>query len=174
VSGFLIPVTGFQPDAITRLDPTTRPLYNGLGMTMEIPVLGVNTPIVGVQIKDGSWDVAWLQKQLGWLNGTAYPTWNGNSVLTGHVVNADGKPGVFSNLTYLGLGEYIFVYSSGYRFTYQVITNKVVKPDDVTIFQHMTGPNLTLVTCDAFNESTDTYDSRIAVQARLVQVKPIP
>lgn len=174
VSGFLIPVTGFRPGAATILDETTRPTYDALDLRIEIPVLQVDTSIVGVQIKDGSWDVAWLQDQVGWLNGTAYPTWKGNSVVTGHVVDADGKSGIFSGLKYLGKGEYIFVYTSGYRYTYQVMSNTAVEPDDVSIFHHENDSHLTLVTCDSFDDSSNTYRLRIAVRARLVQVKPVP
>ena len=173
VSGFLIPVTGYRPGSTTFLNEETRPNYDALNLRIEIPVIRVDTSIVGVQIKDGSWDVAWLQDQAGWLNGSAYPTWTGNSVVTAHVVNADGKPGIFSNLKYLGRGEYIFVYSSGYRFTYQVISNQAVQPDDVSIFGHKNDTYLTLITCEAFDETSGSYRLRIAVQARLVQVKAI-
>jgi len=171
VNGFVIPVTGFPPDVITRLDESADPLYDTLGMRIEIPVLHVNTSIVGVPIQDGGWDVSWLQGQLGWLNGTAYPTWKGNSVLTGHVVNADGKPGVFSELKNLSYGEYIFVYNSGYRYTYQVISNQLVDPDDVAALRHENESYLTLITCDSYNEKSNSYLLRVAVHAKLVDMK---
>lgn len=173
VSGFIIPVTGFRPGATTFLNEETRPVYDALSLQIEIPVIGVDTSIVGVQIKDGGWDVSWLQEQAGWLNGTAYPTWSGNSVVTGHVANSNGKPGVFSRLKALGIGEYIFIYSSGYRFTYQVVSNQAVQPDDVSIFRHERDAYLTLITCEAFDEASNSYDLRIAVRAKLVQVKPV-
>jgi LPXTG-site transpeptidase (sortase) family protein len=171
VTGFLVPVTGFQPDAITWLDSTTRPSYSDTSLRLEIPVLNVNTSIVGVQIKDGSWDVSWLQNQLGWLNGSAYPTWRGNSVITGHVVNADGKPGVFSRLKSLKVAEFIFVYSGDYRYTYQVVSNQFIAPDDVTAFHHEDKSYLTLITCDNYDENSGTYLSRVSVLAKLVDVK---
>src|SRR5512138_562166 len=126
-SGFLIPVTGFAPGRVTKLDAFSRPDYAGTGLEIEIPVIRVDASIAGVSSKDGRWDVAWLQDQVGWLNGTAYHTWEGNSVLTAHVVNADGKPGVFYRLNALGVGEYIFVESAGYRYTYKVVSNEIVQ-----------------------------------------------
>ena len=78
---FLIPVTGFAPNTVTELNPASRPAYNSTNLTIKIPAIKVNTSIVGVQLKNGNWDVSWLQNQVGWLNGTAYPTWTGNSVL---------------------------------------------------------------------------------------------
>jgi LPXTG-site transpeptidase (sortase) family protein len=174
VNGFVIPVTGFAPDVRSQLDSFSRPRYDSLGMTVEIPVLQLNTSIVGVQVKNGGWDVSWLQNQLGWLNGTAYPTWKGNSVLTGHVVNADGKPGIFSRLKYLKRGEFIFLTAGGYRYTYQVVSNDVIPPNDVTAFQHEDKAYLTLITCDNYDLQTTSYLARVAVRAKLVQVKPIP
>jgi LPXTG-site transpeptidase (sortase) family protein len=172
-SGFIIPVTGFRPDATTVLDLAARPLYDALGMSIEIPVLGVNTSVVGVQIQNGGWDVSWLQDQIGWLNGTAYPTWKGNSVLTGHAINADGKSGILSRLKYLKIGEYIFMYNSGYRYTYRVVSNRLVNPDDVAAFRHEDNSYLTLITCDSYDEDSGAYLLRVAVHAKLVDVKAI-
>ena len=168
---FLIPVTGFAPNLYTKLDDTTRPAYDVTGLRMEIPVIQVNTPIVGVELKNGGWDVSWLQDQAGWLNGTAYPTWKGNSVITAHVVNADGKPGLFSRLKYLDLGEYIFVYSSGYRYTYKVVSSELLQPDDVNVLKHEDTPHLTLITCDHYDEQSGTYLKRVVVRAQLVDVR---
>ena len=167
---FIIPVTGFAPDMITKLDRSSRAAYDATSLTIEIPVLKVNTSIVGVESKQGSWDVSWLQDQVGWLNGTAYPTWQGNSVLTGHVVNADGKPGVFFHLKSLGIGEYIFVYGSGYRYTYKVVSNALVQPNDASVMKHEDKSFLTLITCDTYDEKTGSYLRRVAVRAVLVDV----
>jgi len=170
ISTFLIPVTGFAPDMVTKLDAPSRPVYAATGLRIEIPVLQVKTPVVGVEFENGNWDVSWLQEQAGWMNGTAYPTWPGNSVLTAHAVDADGRPGTFSALKYLGVGEYIFVYDSGYRFTYKVLSNQFVQPDDSTVFRHEDKSYLTLITCDNYDEKTGRYLRRVAVRAVLVDV----
>jgi LPXTG-site transpeptidase (sortase) family protein len=172
-NSFLIPVTGFAPGMITKLDTASRLTYDTTRLSLEIPVLKVNTSIVGVESKQGHWDVSWLQNQVGWLNGTAYPTWKGNSVLTAHVVNADGKPGIFARLKALGLGEYIFVYGPGYRYTYKVILNELVQPDDASVMKHQDKSFLTLITCDSYDEETNTYLNRVAIGAVLVDVRPI-
>jgi len=172
-SGFIIPVTGFAPGMVTKLDAASRPAFDATSLTIEIPVIKVNTSIVGVESKKGSWDVSWLQNEVGWLNGTAYPTWKGNSVLTAHVVNADGKPGVFSHLKSLGLGEYIFVYSAGYRYTYKVVSNALVQPTDASVMKHEDKSFLTLITCDTYDEKTSTYLHRVVIGAALVDVRPI-
>jgi len=171
--GFMIPVTGFAPNTVTELSPASRTAYNSTNLTIEIPVIKVNTSIVGVQLKNGNWDVSWLLNRVGWLNGTAYPTWTGNSVLTAHVVNSAGDPGVFSNLGNLNKGEYIFVYNLGYRYTYKVVSNQYVQPDDITVLKHEDKAHLTLITCDTYNEKTGTYLRRVAVRAELVDVAEI-
>ncbi len=94
-------------------------------------------------------------------------------MLTAHVVNADGKAGVFSKLKALGLGEYIFVYNSGYRYTYQVVSNTIVQPNDASVMKHEDRPYLTLITCDTYDEKTGTYLHRVAVHAVLVDVRPV-
>jgi LPXTG-site transpeptidase (sortase) family protein len=172
-SAFLIPVTGFAPGMVTNLNASSHPAYAATELTLEIPVLKVKTPIVGVEFRDGNWDVSWLQDQTGWLNGTAYPTWKGNSVLTGHVVNADGKPGVFSRLKALGVGEYIFVMNAGYRYTYKVESNAYVSPQDASVMKHEDKSFLTLITCDTYDEKTGMYLRRVVVRAALVDVRPI-
>jgi LPXTG-site transpeptidase (sortase) family protein len=169
--GFIIPITGFAPNTVTELNTASRPTYNSTNLSIEIPTMKVKTSIVGVQLKNGDWDVSWLLDQIGWLNGTAYPTWTGNSVLTAHVVNSVGQPGVFSNLRNLNKGEYVIVYNLGYRYTYKVVSNQYVQPDDITVLQHEDKAYLTLITCDTYNEKTKAYLRRIAVRAMLVDVR---
>ncbi|MBI5954674.1 MAG: class F sortase [Chloroflexi bacterium] len=168
---FLIPVTGFAPNIVTELNTATRPVYDSTDLRLEIPVLKVKTSIIGVQQKQGKWDVSWLLNQVGWLNGTAYPTWTGNSLLTGHVVDANGKPGVFFKLKNLGVGEYIFIFNRGNRYTYKVESSRLVEPGDNTVMKHEEKSYLTLITCDDYDEKTGAYLKRIVVRAVLVDVR---
>jgi LPXTG-site transpeptidase (sortase) family protein len=172
-NGFLIPVTGFAPAKITELNIASRPRYDATSLVIEIPVLKIKTAIVGVEATRGKWDVSWLQDQVGWLSGTAYPTRVGNSLLTAHAVGADGKPALFSGLKYLGVGEFIYVYDAGYRYTYQVVSNDLVHPHDTRVMKREVEPYLTLITCDQYDEKTESYLRRIAVRAVLVDVRAI-
>ena len=171
--GLIIPVTGagFAPGSVTKLNASSRPAYESTALSIEIPVIKVNASIVGVESGEGDVDISWLRDQVGWLNGSAYPTWNGNSVLIAHVVNADGRPGVFYRLRALGAGEYIFVYNSGYRYIYKVISNVYVPRDEETVAPHEEKSYLTLITCDTFDEKTGTYLRRVAVRAELIDVQ---
>lgn len=168
--GFIIPVTGFAPNRITTLDAASAPAYKSTELVLRIPVIRVDVPITGVRLQNGTWDVSWLAHQAGWLEGTAYPTWSGNSVISAHVVNADGKPGPFARLKYLRPGEYIFVHNSGYLYIYKVVSNTFTRPDDSSILSHEDKPVITLVTCDSYDPKTDTYLRRVVVKAVLVDV----
>ena len=173
VSGFVIPVTGFSPNVVTALDERSQPSYQSTSIRIEIPVIKLSSTVAGVEIKKGGWDVSWLQDQVGWLNGTAYPTRKGNSVLTAHVVNADGNPGTFASLKHLGVGEFIYIYTAGYRYIYMVESNQAVEPEDVSVFRHEDQAYLTLITCEQYDENLDTYLQRVAVRAKLVDTRPI-
>ena len=72
----------------------------------------------------------------------------------------------FSSLPY-------FADHSGYRYTYKVIANDFVQPDDSSVMKHEEKPFLTLITCDSYDERTGVYLRRVAVQAELVDVRPI-
>ncbi|HEX5840188.1 MAG TPA: isopeptide-forming domain-containing fimbrial protein, partial [Anaerolineales bacterium] len=105
-TGFLIPVTGFKPNVVTDLSSVAPETYRATGdIMLEIPGLGVKIPVVGVPKKNGSWNVSWLGDQAGWLEGSAFPSWKGNSVLTSHVYLANGLPGPFVNLNKLTYGD---------------------------------------------------------------------
>jgi LPXTG-site transpeptidase (sortase) family protein len=166
---FLIPVTGFAPNTVTNIE-SAHPAYNSTGLSLGIPALQLNLPIVGVQFQKGTWDVNWLWNQAGWLQKTAYPTFPGNSVITAHVVNADGKPGPFARLKGLRVGDHIYIDLGAYRYTYQVVTNARVKPNDISVLRHEEESWLTLLTCDRYDEKTGKYLVRIAVRAKLIDI----
>jgi LPXTG-site transpeptidase (sortase) family protein len=170
---FIIPTGdswGFAPDVITPLLGENKPDYLPSGLVLEIPSIKVKTDILGIKLENGRWDASWVQDQAGWLEGTAYPTWSGNSVIGGHVVNADGKPGLFNKLKYVKNGDYILVHNSGFLYTYKIISNKYTKPDDISLLDHEDRPVITLVTCDKYDELTKTYLRRVVVKAVLVNV----
>jgi LPXTG-site transpeptidase (sortase) family protein len=116
------------------------------------------------------WNVSWLENQAGWLQGTAFPSWSGNSLLTGHVYMASGLQGPFVNLNKLKYGDKIIVHAYGQKYTFAVQTNTIVVPDDESAMKHEEKSWLTLVTCKDYDEKTKTYRNRVVVRAILVQV----
>ena len=171
-SGFLIPVTGFKAGVVTDMKNVPQETYLATGdVTLEIPGLGVKTPIVGVPKKNGTWNVSWLGNQAGWLEGSAFPSWSGNSVLTSHVYLSNGLPGPFVNLNKLGYGDRVIVHAYGQKYTFAVQTNTVVEPTDQSVMKHEDKSWLTLVTCKEYDEKTNTYLKRVVVRAVLVSVE---
>ena len=140
------------------------------GLTIEIPSMKIDIPIVGVPLRNGNWNVTWLDRQAGWLEGSSFPTWNGNSVITSHVYLSNGLPGPFLNLGKLRYGEKVIVHAFGQKYTFEVRSTEIVEPNDTSAFQHEERPWLTLVTCREYDEKTNSYRKRVVVRAVLVRV----
>ncbi len=138
---------------------------------LEIPSLRLKTSIVGIPIVEEAWDVTWLSQQTGWLEGSAFPGYDGNSILTAHVYLPSGLPGPFVNLNQLSWDDQIIIHAYGQKYIYMVRTNNIIQPDDPTATKHEEYPWLTLLTCKGYNEYTDSYNYRIMVRAVLIEVK---
>jgi LPXTG-site transpeptidase (sortase) family protein len=166
--GSTLPATGFAPGKVTAL-PKQTAAYSGLNIRLEIPAIGVNAPVVGVA--DAA-DVTWLGHDAGWLNGTAFPTWAGNSVITGHVWDADNQPGLFADLKTLKYGDKVLVHAFKSVYTYEVRDSQRISPTDTrSAFRHEGQPWISLLTCEDFDADTSTYTGRRLVRAVLVDVK---
>jgi len=170
-----LPQTGFAPGVITQLPKQDlSSAYQQFNyVSLEIPSLGVEAPIVGIPISQHGWDLTWLGDQAGWLHGTAFPSWAGNSAITAHVVDANGQPGLFSDLSELNWGDEVIVHAYGQDYVYEVRTvEKYVQPDDTSsVFRHEDYPWLTLITCQGYDEDSDSYRWRIAVRAVQTKIK---
>lgn len=170
-----LPDTGFAPGKVTSLPiQSENQTYGDLdGLQVEIPKLGLSVPIVSIPQSDQGWDLSWLWNQAGWLEGTAYPSWYGNTVITGHAYLSNGLPGPFVDLGTLSWGDEIFLYAHGLKYTYQVRVRELVSADDLSILEHMDQDWLTLFTCKEYSETLDEYLWRQVVQAVLIDVEQL-
>jgi LPXTG-site transpeptidase (sortase) family protein len=168
-----LPATGFAPGRITAVpgQPDELAYANLGGLWLQIPRLGVGMAIVGVPLADDGWDLTWLSSQAGWLEGTAYPTWAGNTALTAHAITPDGLPGPFARLAELRWGDQVIVQAYGQEYVYEVRQVRTVRPDDLSVLRHEELDWLTLLTCAAFDETSGSYRSRVAVRAVLIEVR---
>ncbi len=168
----MIPVTGFAPDRFTRLPDQTGKYTNSGDLWLEIPSMNIEIPIVGVPKNHGEWDVTWLNDQAGWLEGSAFPTFIGNSVLTAHVWDAINRPGPFYGLESVKFDDEVIVHAWGSQYVYAVREVKKVSPSNVNaMLKHQESPWLTLVTCQEYDEEEKTYKKRILVRAVLIEIK---
>jgi LPXTG-site transpeptidase (sortase) family protein len=168
------PETGFAPNRRTTipLQPESK-IYETYGeMRLEIPALSVEMSVVGIIMDPEGWDVTWLADQAGYLAGTAFPTWIGNSVITGHNTLASGLNGPFAQLQELEYGDQIVITAWGLRYIYEVREEDLVRPTDPSIFRHEERSWVTLLTCDSWDERTETYLMRRLVRAVLMEIKP--
>ena len=166
-----LPATGFAPNVVTTLPKqSAEKTYAATDVWLELPSLGVKVPIVGVPLVDNKWDLSWLGSQAGWLDGTAFPSWQGNSALTGHVTLSNGKSGPFANLGGLKWGDKIIVHAYGSAYTYEVRENKTIAPNDTSVLKHEDNAWLTLITCKTYSETKNTYANRISVRAVLLSI----
>ena len=169
----IIPETGFAPNEITELpgQPLSKAFRDYSDLWLEIPSLGVETEIVGVPLLEDGWDVSWLWDRAGYLHGTAFPTWSGNSVITGHVVLPSGQAGPFASLRTARFGDQVIVHAWGMQYVYEIRELRYVLPDDGRVFDHQEFSWITLVTCQSYDEALDEYRLRVAVGAVLVAIE---
>ena len=127
--------------------------------------------IVGVPQTKSGWDISWLGNNAGWLNGSAFPTWKGNSVITAHVWDALNRPGPFVGLINLKYGDQVKVHAFGNIYTYEVAGSSLILPSDTSAaFKHEEKSWITLITCEDYKEATQSYTNRRMVRAVLVSV----
>jgi LPXTG-site transpeptidase (sortase) family protein len=168
-----LPSTGFPFGKRTALlEQPIQKAYTSTDLTLEIPALGVKMPIVGVPQTGDSWDVTWLGNSAGWLEGSAFPTWAGNTMLTGHVWDAQNRPGPFANLKNLKYGDKVNIRAWGSVYTYEVRESALVLANDLkTVLKHEEYSWVTLVTCESYNSIKENYRYRRVVRAVLISVK---
>jgi len=143
----------------------------GNDLRLEIPTLGLKLPIVGVPLTADGWDVSWLVESAGWLQGTAFPTWPGNTAITAHVWDAQNQPGPFIDLHTLQHGDQIIIQAFGQKHVYEVREVIQVRADDLRALPHSEYDMLTLITCQGYDEASGEYDWRLAVRAVLINIK---
>jgi LPXTG-site transpeptidase (sortase) family protein len=139
---------------------------------LEIDKLDLRLPIVGIPLSESGWNVTWLSNQVGYLEGSAFPTWPGNTVLTSHVYLPDGSEGPFFRLADLRWGDMITIHAFGYKYNYEVHRWHYVQPYDQSVFDHEELDWVTLITCAGYDARQDTYHWRLAIQAVLMHIEP--
>jgi LPXTG-site transpeptidase (sortase) family protein len=173
-SNIYLPATGFAPNTVTALQKQKpdQAYDQSNDLSLDIPALSVKTPLVGVPMALDGWKLDWLWDQAGYLEGTAFPTWQGNSAITGHVYLPNGKPGPFANLRLMKYDDSVVIHAWGQRYIYKVRSVTQVKPRDLSILSPEKQSWITLVTCQGYDDAKKDYRFRLAVRAVLVEVKP--
>jgi LPXTG-site transpeptidase (sortase) family protein len=161
----LAPPTVAPPTAVP---PTARPALPRL----IIPELEVDQPIIPILIKDGAWDMAPLEEQVGWLTTTGErPGDDLAMALAGHINIALGRPGPFLNIVDLKPGDEVLYRRDGVDYVYAVRGTEKVEPDAVQQLYVPNGKQLLLVTCSDWSYFWSRYARRLIVTADLVSTE---
>ena len=168
----LLPGTGFAPGRVSKFEQAMSEniITSPSDYWLEIPNLDLNLPIVGVPLTSNGWDVSWLTSQAGYLEGTAHPTWEGNTVITAHNFLSDGLPGPFVDLGELMWGDTILIHSHGQSYKYVVRTVKLLSLENASHITHEEYDWLTLITCKDYDENSNSYLNRVVIRAVLVLI----
>ena len=108
-----------------------------------LAVLRISKINLEVPVLSGTDDLT-LNRGVGLIRSTARPGDNGNIGIAGH------RDGFFRGLKDIGPGDTIELESPGRIDVYRVAQIVIVRPDDVSVLQPTSFPQLTLVTCYPF------------------------
>ena len=170
-TGKSLPKSGFAKDQITLIGQEPELYADYSVLQLKIEKLDLQIPIVGIPQENNEWDVTWLGNNAGWLQNTAFPTSQGNTVITGHVYNQFGLPGPFKNLKTLSWGDEIIIIENGQEFVYKVDAVYLTKPNNVSSLANTDQTILTLITCQNYDQENEIYLDRLIVTAKLIEVR---
>jgi LPXTG-site transpeptidase (sortase) family protein len=118
-----------------------------------IPSINAAVPVVYTQTSNEEKAVQKsLEEGAVRMAGTANPGEKGNVVIVGHssnnILNQGKFKFAFVNLRKVQEGELFYLHKDGKRYTYKIVTKKVVEPTDVSVLQPSDKSIATLITCD--------------------------
>lgn len=141
----------------------------GVPVTLSIPTIGVNAPILPVGIDaSGNMESPNTPTDVAWYSPGTRPGSPGNSALAAHVDFHDYGKAVFWDLHTLTVGAEVFVTDdAGTRRRFLVTSVEVFPADNAPrerIFGVTTTANLNLISCIGdFDPGTRSYDKRVVV-----------
>lgn len=168
------PATALSATTVSRpTDAATDNAAIAVGqMRIVAPKVDISTAITQLYFspQGDSWDLTYLDNMAGHLQGTADLGQGGNFVLAGHVELGDGRKGPFVNLSKLNAGDEIMIIDEDPTkpsvVRYKVTEIKTVAPDDISVLRNRGYEELTLITCDDWDQAAGEYLTRIIVHAR--------
>jgi|SRR3989338_6243710 len=141
---------------------------------LRVPKLGIDAFVqyVGVNAK-GNMAAPSNFADVGWYKYGAVPGFVGSAVVTGHVDNGLGLPGVFKNLDELEVGDDLYVEKKdGGELHFRVAEIQTYPYTYVPLkilFSRRDLPRLNLITCSGkWLQGERSYDERLVVYAELV------
>lgn len=138
--------------------------------SLRIPSIGVDGDVVAVGLADGEMDVPAGTDVAGWFTGSVSPGAAGSSVLAGHVTY-DG-PALFHRLDEVRPGSRLLVRRSDDSTAVFAVTRVRSYPKRTfptrLVYGSTARPTMRLITCDGWDDQTQTYTYNLVVFAELV------
>lgn len=146
--------------------------YAGQNNFLEIPEIGVNTPVVIGRSTDKAILADNLDRGAVYYPGSVLPGQNGQIVILGHSAPPNWPhvrhDYIFSNIENLAAGDEIILNFNNAQYTYKVIDKKIIRPGQGVESNELSSTKniLTLISC--WPPGRDYQ--RITVTAELVEV----
>jgi LPXTG-site transpeptidase (sortase) family protein len=134
-----------------------------------IPSLKVDAKVWFVPYNGETWNIATLGKDVAWLGDIAGESSGQNIVLAGHFSVEFGADGPFRYLSRLAPGARVIVYTDQKIYTYEVRELAIIGNTDDYVVAPTVEPQLTLLTCETWDEETEKFLRRRVVFADLVR-----
>jgi LPXTG-site transpeptidase (sortase) family protein len=148
------------------------PTIDPLDVPRTISFAGARTTarIINAARTAESWETRYLGDSVGHLEGTAwFDDPGGNIVLAGHVTDYLGRTGPFAYLFEAEIGDEITLTEGDVRHAYRVTAVEHANPEDVFYVAQDGVPRLTLITCDDWDNETQTYNQRVVLIAEPIE-----
>lgn len=147
--------------------PPSREPGAGTPYSVEIEALGINVPVVPIQLQVSTLVPPSDPQTLGWWSGGAVPgSERGGAIITGHTVHTGG--GALDNLETMLPGDVFTVRTDAGRIRYSVSKVEVFDKDRIStasnrIFSQDVRGRLVLITCEDWDGTG--YNSNVVVYA---------
>lgn len=152
-------VEEIQPLQLSSFLSAKVPKATGIG-AIEVPSADIRLPVFsGLKNEE-------LLIGAGTIFPEREPAKN-NLVILGHYVGSQHF--LFGSLNQVKVGDSVFLNYLGNNYEYKIVEKKVIDERDIQVMQETKTPELTLLTCD----STNATSNRICVKASLVNTKEL-
>jgi LPXTG-site transpeptidase (sortase) family protein len=138
-----------------------------------IPALKVDARVIDVPFDGLTWDISSLGEDIAQLGEVPGESAGENIVLAGHFSTGLNVVGPFRYISRLAVGEPVQVFTDRMVYTYRVREHAVVEEDDDRVIAATSDPQLTLLTCETWDEKTGKFLRRRVVVADLVKSEPL-
>jgi LPXTG-site transpeptidase (sortase) family protein len=154
--------------------PDPGGIPSGLPITLQIPVIGVDSAIEDALITpDGRMDVPAGTIDVAWFALGPQPGAVGSAVIGGHYGEQNGVPFVFYNLDKLKVGDMVYTTNDEgitFAFIIRSIASYSLNADATSVFTSSDGlAHLNLITCEGtWNAVNGNYPDRLVIFTDLV------